>query len=295
MEAGFYPLGRDLGGGALDHQCFLRDEQREIYLENKRGISADRHWVTWTWEGEELTRLHYSALSSLIEQLELSGEPAPRKEFNQWCELYDSELSRRKTQGRGNEITEELPPELITLGESLYQQIAMGCQEDITVLAQQPSSALVMGHICTPSFWNPAHVKNASFWSIHTPVPGFPRDERVADRLANHISQRGPFVRFVWTLSSDDQLDHHPKHPRLSWLDADQIWYRVERQITIPLNGLGAVFLIRTYVHPLDRLETDQRQVLRSAIELMPAEIAVYKGLRDLQHNERLLSMIASR
>jgi hypothetical protein len=150
-----------------------------------------------------------------------------------------------------------------------------------------------MGHICTPSFWDPRHVKNASFWEIHKPVPDFPRDERVAQRLEEHIARRGPFVRFVWTLSGDDLLDHHPQHPRRPWSQTQEVWYRVERQITIPLEGAGAIFLIRTYVHPLSRLSAEQRATLRVAIELMPREIADYKGLGGVQDSPRLLSMIS--
>ena len=148
-----------------------------------------------------------------------------------------------------------------------------------------------MGHICTPSFWNPSKVKNASFWSIHKPRPGFPRDERVASRLAEHITQKGPLVRFVWTLTADARLDQHPRHPRTSWMDHQELCYRVERQITIALQGMGAIFLIRTYVHPLHSLSTDHRFILRQAVEAMPDETK-YKGLSMLKSSPHLLNLI---
>ncbi len=298
MEAGFYPLGKDLGGGEVDQYCFLKDEQFEQYIMNKRQAESFGHWVTWQSNHEQALNgqkeilphsvhaqkqvedydpFHHLALQHLVElqQKDLGLEPPPS--FHAW----QRELKKK----------DPLRIQLREHAQLLYHELSMRVQEDICFLLHKPYSSLIMGHICTPSFWRPEHVKNASFWDIHHPVPGFPRDERVADRLAEHISKKGPFVRFVWTLTTDAKLDQHPRHPRGSWDDAKQVWYRVERQITIPLQGLGAIFLIRCYVHPLSRLSQKQRHILKQAIELMPQEIAEYKGLGGLKASERLLSL----
>ena len=281
MEAGFYPLGRDLGGGTRDQFTFLKDRELECYQQNKLQVESQRHWVTWEWKEESLTALHQQAIEVLVEQQKVALGLAPPPSYSTW--------KKQVLQENPNDILNE---ELQTLGNQVYLELTQRVQEDITVLSAGENSALVMGHICTPSFWNPQHVKNASFWSIHQPVPGFPRDERVAQRLVDHIVQRGPFVRFVWTLASDNRLDHHPKHGRLSWSEAELVWYRVERQTTIPLPQHGAIFLIRTYIHPLDRLSEIQRKILRQAIEVMPNDIATYKGLNGLKDQKELLDQI---
>ena len=282
MEAGFNPLGKDLGGGVLDQFCFQKDQEFDRYIENKQCIETDRHWVTWQMNNQSLSDLHHSALKTIISLQEEALALAPP---DQWTR-FEKLLQSPKSLGTEDRCKD--------LGNELYQLLSLRVQEDITVLAHQPESALVMGHICTPSFWDPSHVKNASFWSIHHPVPGFPRDERVADRLSQHISQRGPLVRFVWTLSADDRLDHHPRQQRISWDAAHYIFYRVERQITIPLDGMGAIFLIRTYIHPLSRLSIEQRTTLRTAVEVMPKEISDYKGLTGLKSRLDLLQMMTT-
>ena len=284
MEAGFHPFGKDLGAGSLDHQHFLLDEQFDRYIENKKHAEQFGHWVTWHDEANENSKsyldLHCLALQQLVElQKQDLGLDAPPI-FNKWQSLV--------TQSSVNQSLNEIK----LLSNQLYRELSIRVQEDICVLMQQPYSSLIMGHICTPSFWNPTHVKNASFWEIHQPVPGFPRDERIASRLAGYISRKGPFVRFVWTLTADAKLDQHPRHPRQSWHTAQEIWYRVERQITIPLQDLGAIFLIRTYVHPLAELNKSQRSLLRKSLESMPKEIAEYKGLSGLQSSDRLLNLI---
>jgi hypothetical protein len=54
----------------------------------------------------------------------------------------------------------------------------------------------------------------------------------------------------------------------------------VERQVTVPFRALAAsLFLIRTYVYPFESLTEIQRRTLAIALELMPGQIARYKGL----------------
>ena len=112
----------------------------------------------------------------------------------------------------------------------------MSCQEDITVLAHQPSSALVMGHICTPSFWDPAHVKNVVF-GRSTNL------SRISEIRGSHldlqnISQVEAVCALVWTLSSDDRLDHHPNHLRRPWINSDEIWYRLRDKLRFHFQAM---------------------------------------------------------
>ena len=79
MEAGFFPLGRDLGGGDSDHICFLSDNERDRYLQNKRRVPESRHWVTWSMDDEPLHSLHCAALMGLIEHLARSKVEIPLK------------------------------------------------------------------------------------------------------------------------------------------------------------------------------------------------------------------------
>lgn len=287
MEAGFYPLGKDLGGQELDQHCFLLDQEYENYQKNKRDNESFGFWVTWkqtleTQEEIDFSAIHILALEKIVELQKYDLGLPPPSLYETW-----------QKQMRVRQDSQEASTLFAQLSQQLYQILVHRVQEDITVLAHEPKSALVMGHICTPSFWDPQHVKDQSFWSIHKPVPQFPRDERVATRLSEHIAKKGPFVRFVWTLSADQKLDHNPRHPRLAWSEAQDIYYRVERQITIPLDGQAALFLIRTYVHSLERLSSTRRSVLRKALELMPKDIADYKGLSGLKHDPALLDLIA--
>lgn len=288
MEAGFMPLGTKIANHAVDEQCFIRDDQEARYRLNHAQVEPERHWVSWSLSGHPLLDLHLEALDTLVDYQKRDLDLPIPDDFFEFRERGEAWLRRGHSEREGDELEA-----LTRQGTRLYWELIERVQEDVTLLTLHPREALVVGNVCTPSFWDPSALKNRSFWEIHRPVPGFPKDERVAQRLSEHFCRRGPLVRFVWTMSADDHLDHHPRHPRTPWAEMQQLWYRVERQITIPLSGQAALFLIRTFVHPLEDLNDEQRAILRSALEQMPEDVAQYKGLASLRQNPNYLDLIS--
>ncbi len=136
--------------------------------------------------------------------------------------------------------------------------------------------------VCFPSGWAPEEKCDQSLFAIHHPVADNHRIQAAAASLSIAMAQKGPFVRYVYTLAPDGTLWRDPGQslwPDISGL-AD-IWFRVERQITIPLAGLGSLFLIRLFVSPLEEiLRTPGRaQLLADALETMSPALLSYKGL----------------
>ena len=137
--------------------------------------------------------------------------------------------------------------------------------------------------VCFPSGWAPEEKCDQSLFAIHQPVADNQRIQAAASSLSIAMAQKGPFVRYVYTLAPDSGLWRDPGQSL--WPDnisglAD-IWFRVERQITIPLAGLGSLFLIRLFVSPLEEvLHTPGRsQQLADALETMSPALLSYKGL----------------
>jgi hypothetical protein len=92
--------------------------------------------------------------------------------------------------------------------------------------------------------------------------------------------ERGPHVRFVWTLKPDDHLDHHPDLAHPGWSMDGPGYLRVERQVTVPFAEVGAaLFLIRTYLYPFASLSPAERATLAEAVRTMPPAAAAYKGI----------------
>jgi len=125
-------------------------------------------------------------------------------------------------------------------------------------------------------------VLGQSFAQVHTRIPAFEAVERKASSLVDAMVARGPYVRFVWTISADDELDHHPEQGRRAAWSAQTArgYLRVERQTSVPLpRESGSIFLIRTYLYGFDELSLEQRSVLKSALEQLPPDIVRYKQL----------------
>jgi len=175
-----------------------------------------------------------------------------------------------------------------------YDAWLRGLQEDAAVLHRdgRGRDEAIMVSVHAPSGWRPERIVGASFTEIHRPVPDFSDEPRAASSMVTAMIERGPYVRFVWTVTADDELDHHPDHGRRrAWPDAEEGFLRVERQITVPFADVSAsLFLIRTYVYPLAELTPAQHQTLETAVEAMPDEVAAYKGLLD--GRERIVELI---
>ena len=254
MEAGLLRHGTDLGNGAADTLFFQLDDQVERYREAKRATPASRHAL--------LARD--------------ADERAVQAAALDWL---------RTTLAR------EHPALLATLGAEAHRRAGFAelvdlVQEDVVVLRRLPDggSAAIAVRVSVPSGWRPERIHGADFGAIHGPVPDFAKHPQAERSMVDAMVDRGPYVRFVWTVSADDFLDHHPEEGRReAWRPNGPGFLRVERQTTVPLPGLGAaIFLIRVYLYPFSDLTAEQRGVLARALEAMPPRVATYKGLANV-------------
>lgn len=252
MRAGLRPLGTDFGNGPLDRQCFLADEERERYLAAKARVPPRRHGVRVSDPAHAAA--HRAALAYAREALE--------RELSLRLPILDDEDA----------------PVL-----ERWRAVSDAVQEDLALLHRggHDDGCGVAMLVSFPSGWRPERLLGASFASIHGPVPGFADEPRAARSMVRAMVERGPYVRFVWTLSADDLLDHHPDEGGRAPLEAaDRGFFRVERQVTVPFPDEGAsLFLIRTLLLPFEALSRAERATLHDALLALPDEIARYKGL----------------
>ncbi len=246
MVAGLQPLGHDFGNGVADTRCFQLDGARPVYLTAKQQVPLARHWCD-----ESQPQLQAKALDWLGRTMDHEGLAVRHPSSTaSWSEQWWTYASQ---------VQEDLV--LFQRGEGLGRAAALW--------------------VCFPSGWRPERLRGASFAAIHAPVPDF-SDPKLARAMTSAMLDRGPQVRFVWTISADAHLDHHPEQGcRVPFTpDTREAWLRVERQVSVPLrSGDAALFLIRTYLYPLAGLQEAERRTLAQALERMPADIQRYKGL----------------
>ena len=164
--------------------------------------------------------------------------------------------------------------------------VAEAVQEDFAVIRRDREAGdeqAIALFVAFPSGWRPDRLLGASFRKIHGPVPRFADREEQARSMVASMIERGPYVRFVWTIAADDHLDHHPAaRRRPPWTKATRGWLRVERQVTVPFpDGQASLFLIRTYLYPFDELRDDRRATLARALAALSEPVARYKRLDE--------------
>ena len=261
MKAGLNEFGTDFGNE--QDQNFLQfDCKAKEYKKVKLECNPNRHWATGTCT--EHFKLHSQVIHFICKKLNNELGIQPDSSFLSIC----------------NKLQNEEQVDNVELNLT-YISLSLLFQEDFAILADSPNPSLIMGNITMPSFWSPEKIRESDFDDIHKPVPNFPKTLRGSEKMATLIASKGPFVRFVWTVTNDNRLDHHPDKGKNSWVLNQPLWLRVERQVSVPFNGLGALFLIRTYLYPMEKLNDSQKCTLRTAVESMPEDVARYKGLWD--------------
>lgn len=246
--------GTDLGNGPADRLFFQVDDQLERYLAAKRAAPEKRHVV-------------------------LARDDAER------AIVAAAEAWLRDT------LQREHPARFAALGPDAahagFAAIAGVVQEDLVLIRRLPDggSSAIAVHVSLPSGWRPETIHGASFGAIHGPVPDFAKHPAAERSMVDAMVERGPYVRFVWTVSADDHLDHHPEEGRREpWRPDGPGFLRVERQTTVPLPPhAAALFLIRVYLYPFTSLTPEQRDVLARALDAMPAPVAAYKNLATVR------------
>jgi len=174
--------------------------------------------------------------------------------------------------------------------EDLFDALCDQVQEDIAICELQQTRDWVSAiHLMAPNHWSPAEKIGKPFGEIHGVVPGMEKLNQQYYRVLESILLKGPFIRFAWGISTDQQLNHHPEPPpgmdisiwqgRQADMDAD-IYLRVERQLLSAIPERSAfLFLIRTYFYSIDELTTTEKKALAEALRSMSPASQAYKGL----------------
>jgi dimethylamine monooxygenase subunit A len=171
-------------------------------------------------------------------------------------------------------------------------QLALQLQDDVVIMRLEGERFFPeLMHVCFPTGWNPADKFAQTLASIHEPVADGKRLVQATANLTAAMVNKGPFVRYVWTLaagtSAAAQLSQHPLEKMVASQSQtiDQVYFRCERQITIPLPELNrSCFLIRVFVVPVEHAANtpERRNTLADALVSMSEATVQYKGLSHL-------------
>jgi hypothetical protein len=289
-------LGTDFGNGEADRCVFQIDEGFPRYRQSKLAARAER--LEKYYRESRFSTAAARAITGLIMERLTEEQPA----WFQREESREGPLLQCRLTGEVLAFTPEMDwdpgrsrvyamPRYVTALDALACQV----QEDLAVTLTGPENEdwLAAIHVCNPSGWAPEEKIGLRFTEVHGPVPGMERLAEAAAALVRTTVEKGPFVRFVWTLTATERLNTHPEPPdgvsAEVWRDpryrpdADPPFYfRTERQVLWGLPGVGAaLFTIRpALTHPAEiRDDPDRRDTLIAALQSMGPESLHYKGI----------------
>lgn len=246
-------------------------------LENQPVLIEDRQWHDWIRDKERMQAADDLLLIDLrLPQHTLIELIGAIKSFFQEYAPHGPIDESGAFPWLGGLRVEDSPLFLEALSLSIQEDFAVMVDTDGTGL-----SAAVLS-VCFPSGWDPREKLGCSMQALHDPVADNQRLQSAMPVMSAAICTKGPFVRYVWTLCGDGARGRKPGMDSTAALtSADQLWFRCERQVTIPLLGKASLFLIRVLIAPFSQVVTSQDRLdqLATALESMSPEMLAYKNL----------------
>src|SRR5207247_2646883 len=203
VKPGLFKFGTDFGNGDADRQVFQIDDEFPRYHAAKMAARQER-------------------LSKYFQTHDYRPATARHvEEFIRQHLVGATFLSRPPSESRGRNAAPTL------------DSVALLVQEDLAVIQRDGGRHwLAAIHLCFPNHWAAEDKIGKPFAEIHAPVAGIEPINRQADKLVDAmINATSGFVRFVWGIATDDELNHHPSNPRGRQFDPKnpRAFLRIER------------------------------------------------------------------
>ena len=299
VKPGLIAFGTDLGNGVADRHLFQIDDYYSSYRNAKlaaRGERLGKYYQILRYSGP----LAGSLAAFIAARLAAEHPQAFALRTERQGQLLHCRLSgeRLRFDADGHLANDSAQPERGPAYASALDALACQLQEDLAVVCRgDGENWLAALHLCFPGYWAAETKIGKDFAAVHGPVPGMERTNRSASEIVDAMIDRGPYVRFVWGLSTDSRLNHHPRPPdclpadqRAAWQgrrfdpDDPRLFLRVERQVIWGFPQYhAALFTIRTYLTDVAAMRRDrcQRDKLCAALRSMSVEALQYKKLAD--------------
>lgn len=169
--------------------------------------------------------------------------------------------------------------------EEFFCALTMSIQEDFALMVPDDSGRLIARALSVvfPSGWDPKEKLGMPLHAIHAPVADNQALQRASPSMEQAMLTKGPFVRYVWTISGSNALKRAVGEDTLAHAQTvHDLWYRCERQVTVPIGGMACLFLIRVFVAPLMQVvdSPSRMKILKAALLSMSSQMLDYKGIQ---------------
>ena len=276
------PFAFSAGLNALqaNEKIIQMDKQYPVYIKNKIQ-NREKSFDQYVQKSELSASLEKVVIQYLVKQLS-----------HDWPEYFEVDYQNDVIQltnklSRKNILFSAENMQLSSNHNEKYRDgldaLLMQMQEDMSIVElHEGSDNIRYLHLCSPNFWSAKDKIGTSFVGAHTKVPDMEKMKQNHLAINQMLASSGPFERFTWGLTTNNNLNQHPlnKTESRDFNQASDIYMRVERQATIPLpNNNAYIFFIRTYFLNTNDLNSEEITRLIYSLNTMSPDIASYKGM----------------
>ena len=149
-------------------------------------------------------------------------------------------------------------------------------EEDFAVMYK---GKMELGSICFPSGWEFKEKLGKDFTYIHQPVADNNKLISSSNKLSEYMCKQ-TIQRWVWTITTSKELSEHPHLEKPQLTSFENLYFRVETQISTPINDKTSLFLIKVDVYPL--IDVWDLKIFDS-VNSMSDSVLNYKGLVEIK------------
>ena len=184
--------------------------------------------------------------------------------FGQTKQYESSDLNKKVSQTLGLEETESL------------LETGMKVEEDLAVMHNGKLEAICF---CFPSGWIPGNKLSADLSKLHLPVADNNLLLKSSEKLSKHMNKQ-TIRRWVWNVTTVPGLSNHPREERPLLSNFENLYFRLETQISTPLDKFSSLFLVKVDVIPLIEVWDTK---IQESINSMTEDVLNYKNLQKVK------------
>ncbi len=196
---------------------------------------------------------------------------------------YKRDLYGENSEFKKHNLLDAVKDKLEIDNSSSFFDIAMGLEEDIAVLYK---GILVSIHFSFPSGWIPSSGIGKDFKGLHYPVADNDKLLDGSKKLTEYMKKH-TIRRWVWNVTTIEGLSNHPLVDRPKEIQFENLYFRLETQISTPINLDSSLFLVKVQVVPLQKVWND---IMLESINSMSENVLQYKKLKEIKN---YLNMVA--
>ena len=190
---------------------------------------------------------------------------------------YGEDLYGESEIFRDSNLIELVCNKLEISSQKSLKDLSLLIEEDIAVMHNGKLEGI---SFCFPSGWIPSKAIGEDFIFLHNPVADNDLLIKSGEKLTKYM-YKNTIKRWVWNITTINELSNHPKVSRPLFNSIKDLYFRVETQVSTPLDQETSLFLVTVEVVELEKVWDEK--ILKS-LNSMSENVLEYKQLTSIKN-----------